>query len=159
MRILFVCLGNICRSPAAEGVMRKLLEEAGVTGVEVDSAGIISMHEGKRADLRMRRAAAARGVELVGRARPVRVSDLREFDLVVAMDRSNLAALRGLEGAAEHGHKLRALCGWCREHEDEEVPDPYYGGAEGFERVLDLLFDGCAGLLDEVAGRLPDQGR
>lgn len=153
MRILFVCLGNICRSPTAEGVMRALLEGAGLADeVEIDSAGTGDWHVGRPADPRAIEAARGRGYELTSIARQVRSSDFHEFDLIVAMDSANVADLRAIapDGAAD---KIRLL----REFGDGalDVPDPYYGGDDGFAEVLDMVERCCAVLIDEVrAGAL-----
>lgn len=154
-RLLFVCLGNICRSPAAEGVMRRKIEEAGLTDrVHLDSAGTQGWHTGKSPDSRMIAAAARRAYPLTSRARQVTKADLRDFDLILAMDGQNLRDLQSLDSRAEHREKVRLFCEFCREHEAREVPDPYYGGPEGFDKVLDLLEDGCAGLAEHVKERL-----
>jgi protein-tyrosine phosphatase len=145
MRILFVCMGNICRSPTAEGVMRRLIADAGLDDVvEVDSAGTGGWHAGEPPDARATTAARRRGVTLEGGARQVRPEDFDRFDLIVAMDRENLRELRALapdDGARE---KLRLLV------EDQDVPDPYYGGDRGFETVLDMVGAACRDLLDEL---------
>jgi protein-tyrosine phosphatase len=154
-RLLFVCLGNICRSPAAEGVMRRLVEETGLGDrIEIDSAGTAGWHEGKRADPRMRKASARRGLDLTHLARQVHPTDLAEFDLVLAMDRQNQADLLALDSAGLYPARIRLLCEFCTRHEAREVPDPYYGGEAGFEHVLDLLEDACTGLLDHVRSRI-----
>lgn len=154
MRVLFVCLGNICRSPTAEGVLRHKLREAGLHGrIEVDSAGTGDWHVGKTPDRRTRLAAQRRGYELDAlRARQVSPQDFASFDLILAMDASNLQHLQRLrpsQGKAELDLFLRryrlAL---------DEVPDPYYGGEDGFERVLDLIEQACDALLVELEGRL-----
>ena len=146
--LLFVCLGNICRSPAAEGVMRHLVTEAGWQHrIHIDSAGTAGWHTGKRADERMRKAATARGLDLTSLARQVMPADLAEFDLILAMDEQNLRDLRALDPQGLHAQKVRLFCEFCTEHEEKEVPDPYYGGPEGFDHVLDILADGCAGVL------------
>jgi protein-tyrosine phosphatase len=145
MRILFVCMGNICRSPTAEGVMRRLIADAGLEGVvEVDSAGTGGWHAGEPPDARATAAARRRGVTLEGGARQVRPEDFDRFDLIVAMDRENLRDLRAMapdDGARE---KLRPLA------PDQDVPDPYYGGDRGFETVLDMVGAACRELLDEL---------
>jgi protein-tyrosine phosphatase len=154
MRILFVCMGNICRSPTAEGVMRALVREAGLEEeIEVDSAGTGDWHVGSPPDSRSSEAAARRGVTLTGAARQVSPDDFDEFDLIVAMDRANLRALRGLAPGAEARERVRLL----REYDpaasggvDLDVPDPYYGGERGFDDVLDLVEAACRGLLDQV---------
>ncbi|HAL71265.1 MAG TPA: protein tyrosine phosphatase [Verrucomicrobiales bacterium] len=154
-KLLFVCLGNICRSPAAEGVMRRVVAEAGLTEtIHIDSAGTAGWHTGKRADERMRAAALTRGLELTSFARQVRDADLSEYDLVLVMDRSNHQDIRAFDREKRHAAKVRLFCEFCTDHEETEVPDPYYGGPEGFEKVLDLLEDGCAGVLRHVQGQL-----
>jgi protein-tyrosine phosphatase len=145
VRILFVCMGNICRSPTAEGVMRSLVREEGLEGrVVIDSAGTGGWHAGEPPDARATDAAQRRGIELDGAARQVEPEDFERFDLLLAMDRENLAALRRLAPDDEARGKVRLLLG------DRDVPDPYYGGARGFEDVLDLVESACRGLLDEV---------
>lgn len=148
MRILFVCLGNICRSPTAEGVMRHLLQERGLEGrIRVDSAGTGGWHVGSPPDERSAEAARRRGIALEGAARQVTQRDFDDHDLIVAMDRANLRDLRA--AAPEHARpKLRLLL------DGADVPDPYYGGERGFDDVLDLVTDGCERLLDEVARRV-----
>jgi protein-tyrosine phosphatase len=145
VRILFVCLGNICRSPTAEGVMRHLLHERGLDGeVQVESAGTGAWHVGSAPDERATAAALRRGVALDGAARQVRPRDYVDFDLIVAMDRSNLADLLALAPDEETRAKVRLLL------DDADVPDPYYGGERGFDEVLDLVEEACERLLDEV---------
>ena len=154
MRLLFVCLGNICRSPTAEGTMRALVEEAGLgRQVQLDSAGTGAWHVGEPPDRRAIAAARARGIELHGAAREVTRTDFDDFDLVLAMDRSNMRALRRLAPSEEAREKVRLL----REFDpasagatDLDVPDPYYGAAGGFDEVLDLVQAACAGLLDYI---------
>ena len=175
VRLLFVCLGNICRSPTAEGVMRALVRDAGLEDqIELDSAGLGSWHVGSRPDGRAAAAARARGVSLNGRARTVRRDDFDAFDLLLAMDRSNLRELRRMAPDGKARAKVRLLrefdpasgasgaepraSGDLDLHErdldvperDLEVPDPYYGAAGGFEEVLDLVQAACAGLLEEI---------
>lgn len=150
--VLFVCLGNICRSPAAEGVMQSMIEEAGLSAaIRIDSAGTEGWHHGKLPDARMREAAKARGYTLHSRARQVRRGDLETFDLILAMDADNLRNLRALDPAGRHHGKIRAFCEFCTIHTEQEVPDPYYGGPEGFEKVLDLLEDGCTNVLRHIS--------
>jgi protein-tyrosine phosphatase len=154
MRILFVCMGNICRSPTAEGVMRALLREQGMDGrVELDSAGTGNWHAGDPPDERAVAAAHERGIELDGAARQVTAADFDHFDLILAMDRDNERALLALAPDEAARAKVRLL----REFDpvsvaagDLDVPDPYYGGPRGFERVLDIVTAACRGLLDEV---------
>lgn len=150
-RVLFVCLGNICRSPAAEGVFLDLLEQHGRSHhFEVDSAGTGGWHVGRLADARMRTAAARRGLQLASRARQLEPEDLHRFDLIVTMDRHNLAAVKDLARRSRGAARITPMTSFCRRHRIEDVPDPYDGGAEGFELVLDLLEDACAGLLASV---------
>ena len=150
VRVLFVCMGNICRSPAAENVMRHYLDQQGLShAFELDSAGTIRLHAGNAPDARMTAAAKSRGIPMSGRARQIVGADLENFDWVLVMDRENLADVHAL--ARHHGRgqaQVALFCDFCdAEPDTEEVPDPYYGGPEGFERVLDLLEDGCRGLL------------
>ena len=148
IRVLFVCLGNICRSPAAEGVFLDLLEQHGRSHhFEVDSAGTGDWHVGRLADARMRTAASRRGLQLASRARQLEPEDLHRFDLIVTMDRHNLAAVKDLARRSKGGARITPMTSFCRRHRIEDVPDPYSGGQEGFEFVLDLLEDACAGLL------------
>lgn len=146
-KILFVCLGNICRSPAAEAVMRSMVESRGLSdAVEVDSAGIIGYHEGEQADPRMRSAAFQRGYRLTSISRPVRPDDFHSFDLIVGMDNSNLQSLRRMAPPDAHA-RLCLLTDFCADSGHTEVPDPYYGGLSGFVLVLDILEEACGRLL------------
>src|SRR5436190_1859451 len=148
MKLLFVCMGNICRSPAAQGVMEKLVEDAGVQDlVEIDSAGTISLHAGELPDSRMRQAADRRGYPLTHRARQVRRPDFDAFDLVLVMDHENLGDVSPLVDPRKHEGKVRLFSEFCTDHEETEVPDPYHGGSAGFEKVLDMMEDGCAEIL------------
>jgi protein-tyrosine phosphatase len=138
-------MGNICRSPTAEGVMRHLLAERGLDGeIEVESAGTGGWHAGSPPDARASATARARGITLDGAARQVTAADFEAFDLLVAMDRDNLADLRAIAPPGTED-KLRMLLA-----DGRDVPDPYYGGPRGFEEVLDLVETACAGLLDEL---------
>lgn len=151
-RILFVCLGNICRSPAAEGVMRAVAERQGLgERIEVDSAGTYGGHAGDLPDARMRRAALARGYELTHRARMLREEDFERFDLIVVMDDMNYEAAHRLAPSRDAAGKITRMVNFCRRHPDRTyVPDPYYEGREGFELVLDMLEDGCEGVLQFI---------
>ena len=151
-RILFVCLGNICRSPAAEAMMQTLVDRAGLNDkILLDSAGTYGGHAGERADARMRRAAQARGIEITHRSRQVREEDFERFDMVIAMDDNNYEALFRLAPSREAQFKIFRFREFLRRHPDwSYIPDPYYEGHEGFELVLDLLEDGCATLLSEI---------
>ena len=152
LRILFVCMGNICRSPTAEGILRAKLDAAGLAeAVALDSAGTGDWHVGKPPDSRAIQAAAGRGYDISGlRARQVTADDFQRFDLILAMDQDNLAWLEQLrpdQGAVPELFLARQGLAV------DEVPDPYYGGAAGFERVLDLLESACDCLVAEVAAR------
>ena len=147
VRVLMVCLGNICRSPAAEGVLATHLEREGLTeAVEVDSAGTAAYHVGERADGRMRAAAKRRGYDLTSIARAVSGDDFNRFDLILAMDRENLANLKRYSGRAD----VRLLGDFVPGDAVPDVPDPYYGGDDGFEQVLDLLESAMPALLDDL---------
>ncbi len=153
-RILFVCLGNICRSPAAEAMFRMLVCREGLEDmVEIDSAGTYGGHSGERSDPRMRRAAEARGIEMTHRARQVKEEDFERFDRVIAMDDNNYEALFRLAPDRQAQQKIYRFREFLRRYPDwSYIPDPYYEGHEGFELVLDLLEDGCATLLEELRG-------
>ena len=154
MRVLFVCLGNICRSPTAEGVLRHKLREAGLgEDVDVESAGTGGWHVGHPPDERAQAAAAARGIALDGRAQRFEAIHFDEFDLILAMDRQNLTDLRAIAPHAAAKGKLRLLREFdplAVEAGDLEVPDPYYGGSGGFEEVLDMVERACDGLIAEI---------
>jgi protein-tyrosine phosphatase len=148
-KLLFVCLGNICRSPAAEGTMNHLIDKAGLADqLECDSAGTSNYHIGNPPDHRMMQTAQRRGIPLPGRARQFSSEDFEVFDLILAMDQQNYKDILSLDPAGQYRHKVRLMCDFCTQHSDQEVPDPYYGGQAGFEYVLDLLLDACQGLLD-----------
>jgi len=151
IRILFVCMGNICRSPTAEGVFRKLVQErAPDLRVEIDSAGTHGYHVGDPPDRRAIAAAARRGVDLGGlRARTVEDADFEAFDLLVAMDQLNREVLLD-RSPEEYRQRIRLMLEFAPSTDLEDVPDPYYGGAVGFERVLDLVEEASKGLLDEL---------
>lgn len=156
MKILFVCLGNICRSPTAEGVFMELLRREGQgLHVEVDSAGTEAYHVGEPPDPRSQAAAAARGVDISRqRARQVTQADFDTYDLILAMDESNLAELRAMSGSA-YRHRVRLFMEFSADDSRTAVPDPYYGGANGFEEVLDIVETAARGLLDHVRQRQP----
>jgi protein-tyrosine phosphatase len=161
VRILFVCLGNICRSPTAEGVMRALVREAGLQdAIELDSAGTGAWHVGNPPDKRATETARARGIVLEGAARQVGATDFEDFDLILAMDGSNLADLWRMAPDGQAREKVRLLRELDPASMDQDpthpldVPDPYYGGPRGFEDVLDLFGAACAALLEEVREQL-----
>lgn len=158
LHILFICLGNICRSVTAEEVFRIHVAREGLADrFVIDSAGLIDYHEGELADPRMRRHAARRGYNLTHRSRPVTPEDFKRFDVIVAMDEANV---RGLERVAPRPAdmlKVVRMADYLSHHEADCVPDPYYGGEEGFELVLDLLEDASAGLLDALRDTAADK--
>ena len=148
-RILFVCLGNICRSPTAEALLRSIVAEHDLEQmIEVDSAGTGAWHVGEPPDRRIREAAAQQGYRLTGRARQVTRQELSSWDMVVAMDRQNLADLGELAGGQEA--PLRLFSEFLPPGSPVDVSDPYYGGEDGFDRVIDLVEEGCANLLEEL---------
>jgi protein-tyrosine phosphatase len=158
--VLFVCMGNICRSPTAEAVFRHQIAEAGLQDrVGVDSAGTHNFHPGEPPDWRSQQHAARRGYDLsTQRARPLRPLDYTVFDLIVVMDWENLAQVQADCPPAHHG-KIRRLMAYCAQAPDEVVPDPYAGGTQGFETVLDYVELACAALLQDLSRRLSVSGR
>ena len=157
IRICFVCLGNICRSPTAEGVMQKLIEQHQLqSSILIDSAGTSSYHVGEPADRRSSAAAARRGFTLTSRSRQFVTSDFAHFDYIIAMDSSNLQRIKQMASSKEQKDK----CFLLREFDPQSpknasVPDPYYGGSNGFEDVLDICIAGCEGLLGHIRSKLP----
>lgn len=155
MRILFVCMGNICRSPTAEGVARRTLQDVGMDRtIEVDSAGTHAYHVGEAPDPRAQRAAKRRGIDISRlRARRVEAEDFDAFDLILAMDQDNLENLRSICPPYHHG-KLELFMRYARRFDVGEVPDPYYGGERGFDLVLDMVEDAAQGLLESLRRRV-----
>lgn len=151
VRVLFVCMGNICRSPTAHAVFRQIAEEADLGGVvTVDSAGTHAYHVGEQPDERSQMTAVRRGIDMSDlRARRVVVDDFERFDYVLAMDQDNLQILESLCPPPQ-AHKLRLFMGFAPDWGAEEVPDPYYGGASGFERVFDMVEAAARGLLADI---------
>jgi protein-tyrosine phosphatase len=157
MKVLFVCLGNICRSPAAEGIFRTMVEKEGLASkITVDSCGTGGWHEGDSPDARMMQHALRRGYDLSAlEARQIRTpEDFQNFDYILTMDQSNLRNVQALDFKKQHTQKIRPLTSFCRLHEVQEVPDPYYRAADGFEHVLDLLEDACHELLQHIKKEL-----
>ena len=154
IKVLFVCMGNICRSPTAEAVFRHYVEHAGLTEqIKIDSAGTHDYHVGAAPDVRALYSAQQRGYNMSGlRGRQVEKGDFHRFNYVLAMDKANLAILQGLVPPDSHA-QVKLLLDYARHHPQREVPDPYYGGAEGFERVLDMVEDAAQGLLEEIQQR------
>ncbi len=154
--VLFVCLGNICRSPLAEGVLAHRLVAAGLSDlVYVDSAGTGAWHVGQAPDSRSIAVAAQNGIELPGKARRVRLEDFFEFDLVLAMDRSNLEDLKDLESGSGSDAAIKLFLEFDSDPDgDPDVPDPYYGGADGFQRVFEMVDRTCEALVDHLRDEL-----
>lgn len=151
-----MCLSNICRSPSAEAVMKKLVKDAGLEkSIYIDSAGIMGYHEGERADDRMRVHAARRGYVLDSISRPVSTQDFYDFDLIIGMDDRNVDDLKSKAPDLESVAKIHQITEYSRNKLYDYVPDPYYGGSSGFELVLDLLEDACEGLLAAISSN-PD---
>jgi protein-tyrosine phosphatase len=153
--VSFVCMGNICRSPTAEAIMRHLVREAGLQhAIEVDSAGTGAWHVGEERDRRSRAVAHRRGMPIEGCARQFERDDFRRFDLVLALDQDNARDLRRLAPNDQERAKVRLLREFDdtagKDDQDDEVPDPYYGGPEGFDRVFDICLTSCRGLLDHL---------
>ena len=152
-KILFVCLGNICRSPAAEGIFKKKIKDRDVEKLfVVDSAGTGGWHVGNLADHRMRETALLRGIELTSRSRKIEESDLYEFDHILVMDNDNLYAVKSLIKDKLHpvNSKIELILSYSKDSQLDEVPDPYYGVQNGFDKVLDLLDDAIEGLIDSL---------
>jgi protein-tyrosine phosphatase len=150
-QLLFVCLGNICRSPSAEGIMKYLVTEAGLSDqIHCDSAGTSAYHIGEPPDPRMTAAAKRHGISLEGQGRQFYPGDFERFDLILAMDQDNYLSLKALDREGKYADKIKLMCDFCQTFPDKEVPDPYYGGADGFNHVIELLLDACQGLLSHV---------
>ena len=152
-KILFVCLGNICRSPAAEGILKKKLKDRDLEKLfVVDSAGTGGWHVGNLADPRMRETALSRGIELTSRSRQIEENDLYEFDYILVMDKDNLHAVKLLTKNKLHSvkSKIKLILSYSKDSQLDEVPDPYYGGQNGFDKVLDLLDNAIDGLLESL---------
>lgn len=156
--ILFVCMGNICRSPTAEGVFRKRVEDAGLAhAIHIDSAGTYGYHVGEPPDARSQQFAARRGYDLsVQRARKVSADDFIKFDHVLAMDHDNLDQLKNI-CPPQYAHKLALFMQYARDHDSKVVPDPYYGGGQGFDLVLDYIEDASDGLVEALQRNLGDR--
>ena len=161
MKILFVCLGNICRSPAAEGVFLNLLKKRDMSHLfVVDSAGTGSWHIGRPPDKRMQTAANRRGIELPSKARQITPNDVRDFDLILTMDEDNFQAVQQLARGTESADtvNIKPIMSFTRTYIETEVPDPYYGKETGFEHVLDMLEEACSSLLDELSRSIISEG-
>jgi protein-tyrosine phosphatase len=154
-KILFVCLGNICRSAAANGIMEDMVKQAGLQKlISVDSAGTYGGHRGELPDARMRAAAANRGYQLTHRSRKIEEEDFYRFDMIIVMDDMNYENVTRLAPERKYLEKVYRFVEFCSQHPQwSYVPDPYYEGREGFELVLDLLEDGCANILKQVQNK------
>lgn len=159
-KILFICLGNICRSPAANAIMQKLVDGAGLADrFIIDSAGIGPWHVGQLPDARMRRHGARRGYKIDHIARQFNAArDFAAFDYIVVMDGENYSFIRRQAAGEAERRKVVSLARYFAKHKGRDsVPDPYYGGADGFELALDLIEDGCRGLLEALTGKTPEK--
>ncbi|MFP6581985.1 MAG: low molecular weight protein-tyrosine-phosphatase [Candidatus Hydrogenedentota bacterium] len=156
--VLFVCMGNICRSPSAEGVFRRLVTDRGLSDeFHIDSCGTISFHTGDAPDPRAQETAHGRGIDISGlQARQYRSSDFKQFDYILAMDHDNLRELQ-VDCPQEYIDRLHLFCNFAHNHDEVEVPDPYYGGKQGFEQVYDLILDASQGLLAHIQGNTKKQ--
>ncbi len=154
VKVLFVCLGNICRSPTAEGVFRKLVNESRLSRqIAIDSAGTHAYHIGESPDERAQDAAARRGIDLSGlRGRQATPADLEEFDYVLAMDRENLRNLQSI-ALPHQQEKIHLFLDFAQDNAHQEVPDPYFGGRHGFDKVLDMIEEAAGGLLADIRQR------
>ncbi|NQZ01586.1 MAG: low molecular weight phosphotyrosine protein phosphatase [Bdellovibrionales bacterium] len=151
MKVLFVCLGNICRSPAAEGIFINMVQSEGLQdSFQIDSAGTGAWHEGEPADGRMREHAKQRGYELPSIARQFKTSDFKEFDYILTMDNMNFEDVIALADNQQEKDKVRKMVSFCKVHDVPGVPDPYHGGDDGFRLVMDILEDGCSELLKKL---------
>ena len=148
-------MGNICRSPAGEAVMRHIVESEGLADqIECDSAGTISYHTGEPPDHRMHAAAQNRGVITGGQARQINQADYNDFDLILTMDEDNYQNVLNKAPGGDYSAEIKRFCDFVTESNAKEVPDPYYGGAKGFDTVLDVVEDGCASLLENIRGQI-----
>ncbi len=156
IRILFVCMGNICRSPAAEGILKTMVEKEKLSDrIEIDSAGTIGYHAGESPDPRMRSHAASRGYFLKSKARQFDPkSDFEKYDYIITMDDDNYKEISSLDRRKEYTNKIHRMVEFSRLIKADEVPDPYLGGPEGFEKVIDILVDACRGLLKRLKDEL-----
>lgn len=153
-KLLFVCLGNICRSPLAEEVFRSYVRERGEEqNFFLDSAGLISYHQGELPDSRMRKHASLRGYNLTHRSRPVTTDDFYDFDYIIGMDEANILKLKELAPGIEELDKIRRMADFCGDPLVDHVPDPYYGGADGFENVINIIENSCENLFNELKNK------
>lgn len=150
-KILFICLGNICRSPAAEGIMLKKLRERGLNDdFHIDSAGLLNYHENELPDIRMRECGLARSYKFDSRSRPIKPDDIKTFDLLVCMDKSIVNGVKKRCSTQSEKDKIKLMTDYCVNLNAHEVPDPYYGNISDFNKVIDLLEDSCEGLIETL---------
>ena len=151
INILFICMGNICRSPSAEAVMNGIIKNNNLQDkIRCDSAGTIGHHAGEPADQRMKMHASRRGYDLTSISRQIRYDDLQTFDYIITMDSDNYEDVTALDSTGQYSGKIFMMTDYAKDHADKSVPDPYYGGSQGFELVIDLLEDSCEGLLNQI---------
>ncbi len=149
IKIVFVCLGNICRSPSAEGILKKMVLDRGLSSdFYIDSAGTSAFHVGEGADKRMKKHAIKRGYKLISLSRQFNICDYDEFDYIIAMDHNNLKDIYSLDNSSKHSNKIKLMTDFSKEFFNLEVPDPYYGGSKGFDTVIDILEESCKGFFD-----------
>ena len=154
-KILFVCMGNICRSPAAEAVMKRLIEDEGlIKKIKCDSAGTISYHTGDSPDPRMHAAAANRNINTGGYARQINKNDYKNFNLIITMDEDNYKNVLSMAPPKNFSAEIKKFCNFINAPSKTEIPDPYYGGDQGFEEVLDLLEEGCSSLIEYARSKI-----
>lgn len=151
IKVVFVCLGNICRSPSGEGIFTSFVNERGYSDViDIDSAGTSAYHVGEHADSRMRKHASRKGYRLESRSRQFVLSDLESFDYIIAMDSSNYRDIIRLDRSNSYKDKVFMMCDFSKEYFNQDIPDPYYGGPEGFDTVIHMLEEACSGLLEYI---------
>lgn len=149
-KVLFVCLGNICRSPAGENVMRHLIKAQNISNISIDSAGTAGYHIGKAPDSRMSAELKSRGIHVTGAARQFQTRDYDQFDLIVPMDLSNEKNILKLARNDNDRAKVKPFMSFCQQFTNNEVPDPYYDGADAFTLVADMMHDGCQGIIEHI---------
>ena len=154
MNILFVCLGNICRSPMAEAAFQRIIDrEPATERFRIDSAGLIGFHAGELPDSRMRYHAGKRGYSLTHRSRPFTRADFDRFDMIIGMDDQNINGLNNQAHTLDESRKIFRMTDFCMNINADHVPDPYYGGEQGFENVINLLEDACEGLFNSLSNK------
>lgn len=149
IKVIFVCLGNICRSPSAEGIFKKIVKNSGLKDdIYIDSAGTSAYHVGEKADKRMREFASKRGYSLTSISRKLKYRDFSDFDYIIAMDNSNYIDILSFDVSGIYKSKVKMMTDFSKEFFSEDIPDPYYGGDDGFNRVIDMLEECCTGFLE-----------